>query len=102
MLSKALTEQTSDGNSYESLGGSSDTWGASGSWSPDDFNSNVFYVTIYVDAASGTDYDYYVDHIRVTVYYTEASGYPNSIDGMASVAAVDGMTVTATSAVDGQ
>ncbi len=59
---------------YESLGGSSDLWG--GSWSESDIESSNFGVLIWdYDATASA---LYIDHVRVTVYYTPPAPGPTS------------------------
>jgi len=65
---------TSD--TYKSYGSSGDLWGEA--WTSDDINSTDFGVVLQI---STNDYGgvAYVDHIRITVYYTEAGPtYDNS------------------------
>jgi len=59
---------TSD--AYKTYGGSSDLWGTS--WSPSDINNANFGVVLAVQMSTGTvpPSEAYVDHIRITVYYT--------------------------------
>jgi len=59
---------TSD--AYKSYGGSSDLWGTS--WTASDINNANFGVVLAVQMASGVvpPPTAYVDHIRITVYYT--------------------------------
>jgi hypothetical protein len=58
-------------DTYASYGGSSDLW--SETWTPADINDVDFGVALSVVQA-GDDYGVTasVDHIRITVYYTEA------------------------------
>lgn len=58
---------TSD--AYVSYGGSTDTWGLA--WSNADINSANFGVALSVEVDAGGDATARVDHIRITVYYTE-------------------------------
>lgn len=65
-------------DTYRSFGGASDLW--SNSWTPADINDADFGVGISrtlfrEDAATQTVSS--IDHIRITVYYTEAGGGPN-------------------------
>lgn len=59
---------TSD--AYRSYGGISDLWGES--WTYSDINASTFGATISVIAGSGGTFS--MDHVRITVYYTEAGG----------------------------
>jgi len=62
---------SSDTDTYQSYGGSSDLWGLS--WAPADINSPNFGVAISaIKDASNHDSTAYVDHIRITVYYNSA------------------------------
>jgi hypothetical protein len=55
--------------SYATYGSSSDLWGTS--WSPSDINDSGFGAEIKASNHHGSTYCYaYVDHIRITVYYT--------------------------------
>ncbi|RKX19885.1 MAG: hypothetical protein DRP26_02650, partial [Candidatus Zixiibacteriota bacterium] len=59
---------------YISAGGSSDLWG--GSWSESDIESSNFGVLIWdYDATASA---LYIDHVRVTVYYTPPAPGPTS------------------------
>jgi len=57
-------------DTYDTYGTSSDLWGAS--WTYSDINNADFGVVISLDAGA-TSSAYYVDHIRITVYYTDTS-----------------------------
>ncbi|UCH81010.1 MAG: hypothetical protein JSW20_14945, partial [Nitrospiraceae bacterium] len=61
---------TSDTDSYQAYGGSSDLWGET--WTVADINSANFGVVLSA-TAGGTKTTPYVDHIRITVYYTASS-----------------------------
>ena len=94
---------TSD--TYKSYGGSSDLWGTT--WSESEIESSNFSVYIraqlYKLSSIGQPY-YELDHVRVTVYYTEASsGYTHSVTGVAaaSISAVDGVATASISTVQG-
>lgn len=68
------------------LGGSSDTWGRS--WSDGEFSNANFRARINADqvAFQGTDF---LDHIQITVYYTEeVTAGPNNPGTMANDASV--------------
>jgi len=74
--SSAAIWPTSD--AYQTYGGSTDDWGASLSCS-DVTNSNfgvVFAAESNQTAGKGVDVNFYVDHIRVTVYYTASTPQP--------------------------
>ena len=60
---------TSD--AYASYGGNSDLWGET--WSYTDINATNFGVVLSCGNIVGTQTGY-VDHIRITVYYTEGGG----------------------------
>jgi hypothetical protein len=63
--------QTSDNDTYVSFGGSADLWGTT--WTAADINASNFGVAISaVNNKSGPPetYSAYVDHVRITVYYT--------------------------------
>ena len=57
-------------DAYYSFGGAADVWG--GAWTASDINSSSFgtYFNCYGEGNGAT----YIDHVRITVYYTEASG----------------------------
>lgn len=55
-------------STYISYGGENDLWGES--WSPSDINSSGFGFAISAKTESAPE-DAYIDHIRITVYYTE-------------------------------
>ena len=59
-------------DSYESHGGSSDLWGLT--WTSTDINAADFGVAISAINTFAGDDNAYIDHIRITVYYTEAAG----------------------------
>ena len=60
----------SDTNTYDVIGGPADKWGAS--WSPSDINDSGFGFAMSVTL--GKQDVAYVDHVRMTVTYTAASG----------------------------
>ena len=65
---------TSDPNTYATYGGSTDTWGITGLRGADAKDSD-FGVVLAIQYASGAGtVTAYVDHIRMTVYYTNPSG----------------------------
>jgi alpha-tubulin suppressor-like RCC1 family protein len=58
-------------DTYKSYGGNTDLWGLT--WTPTDINSSNFGVALDIKnnkTGSGATYIGYVDHIRITVYYT--------------------------------
>lgn len=58
---------------YTSYGGSTDLWGTT--WTPTDINASTFGVAISAKGVGGTGTSQaQIDHIRITVYYTVASG----------------------------
>lgn len=61
---KSASYDTTEG--YKTFGSSSDTWGRA--WTAAEINSSNFGAFVKPEAASGT---VSVDHIRVTVYYTD-------------------------------
>ncbi len=63
----------SDDDSYKSYGGSDDLW--SEEWTAGDINDADFGVALSV--SNEGMFVGYVDHIRITVYYTEAPSSPN-------------------------
>jgi hypothetical protein len=72
--SAGATWPTTD--TYASFGGAADLW--SGTWTPSDINNSGFGVTIkaWGNRSDGSETGY-VDHIRITVYYTVASSSTN-------------------------
>jgi hypothetical protein len=63
--------------SYSSAGGSSNLWGTT--WTPADINSANFGIGVsLVRALVAGSTTVSVDHIRSTVYYTDASGQPTT------------------------
>lgn len=99
VTAKSLTMSVTE--SVETLGSSSDTWGAGTAWTAADFNNGNVSVWISYSVAGTTNRTISVDGIGVKVYYTPPAGYPYAIDGMTGVTAVDGMTISASSKVDG-
>lgn len=65
---KTLGEYTTT-DSYCSIGGSNDLWGES--WTASDINSSNFGVAISTFVDTSSDYTVSIDHVRVTVYYTD-------------------------------
>lgn len=59
-----------DSDLYQSRGGVSDLWGET--WSDTDINGTTFGVVISCDGAGNNIA--HIDHIRITVYYTEGGG----------------------------
>ncbi|MFX1265781.1 MAG: CFI-box-CTERM domain-containing protein, partial [Promethearchaeota archaeon] len=67
--STGLSWPSSDTDTYVSYGNSTDLWGLN--WTPADINSSVFGVAISaVKDDSTSNRVAYVDHIRITVYYS--------------------------------
>ncbi|MDO8743221.1 MAG: hypothetical protein Q7J30_01510 [Candidatus Azambacteria bacterium] len=65
------TSEVYDYDSYESTGSSVDQWGET--WTAEDINGSGFGMAISND--SGGSYVTYLDHIRITVYYSDAASY---------------------------
>lgn len=65
------TEWSSDDDIYETYGGATDLWGTT--WTPAEINSSGFGFALAgtINSAFAT-VDIRVDHVRITVYYTEA------------------------------
>ena len=59
-----------DGDTYQSRGGSTDLWGET--WSDTDINASNFGVAIACNGAGNNNI--YIDHVRITVHYTESGG----------------------------
>lgn len=59
-------------DAYATYGSSSDLWGES--WTDSDINSSTFGFVIAAKMFGGVPFAAYVDHIRITVYYTEGGG----------------------------
>lgn len=59
-------------DTYVSHGSSSDLWGET--WSYSDINSSGFGVALSADGTNAYGGQIRVDHIRITVYYTEGGG----------------------------
>ena len=69
---KAKAGTWGESDFYQSYGGEGDLWGES--WTPSDINSSNTGMVIAVDNDTGTGGGIArVDHIRMTVYYTESS-----------------------------
>lgn len=63
-------------DTYASFGGAADLW--SGTWTPSDINNSGFGAAIKAVGNRGDETETgYVDHIRITVYYTVASSSTN-------------------------
>jgi hypothetical protein len=63
---------TSDTDTYQQLGGSTDTWACT-ALTPANVNSTSFGVNILATKSGGANPSagtYHVDHVRITVYYT--------------------------------
>lgn len=88
--SKAGTMTTTE--QYHSFGGATDLWGAAaGFWTVAKINSINF--GSYVQNTQLTSNTLSVDHVRITVYYTESSG--------AQISTVNGVTLANTKTVNG-
>ena len=61
-------------DTYKSYGSSSDKWGLT--WTVNQINSHLFGASISAIYEDDPEFraTFYVDHIRITVYYTEAAG----------------------------
>lgn len=70
--STGATLPTSD--AYVEYGSSSDLWGES--WSASDINNSNFGVVLALEEDSGLNDFCIIDHIRITVYYTEITPKP--------------------------
>jgi hypothetical protein len=57
-------------DTYVSHGGSTDLWGET--WAVSDINGSTFGFAISAEQNDEPDRNGYIDHIRITVYYTEA------------------------------
>lgn len=94
---------TSD--AYKSYGGATDLWGET--WDDTKINNANFGVYfIGVQQRSGKNHSYpYVDHIRITVYYTEggSSSAIKSVNGLAkaSVKSVNGLAIASVKNING-
>ena len=65
---------TTDSDSYDSYGGTSDLWGET--WTLADIQDTDFGVSINASSAgSNGTYDFSIDHVRITVYYTAPVPY---------------------------
>lgn len=61
-----------DPDSYESFGGAADLWGTS--WTPSDINGTTFGVVISATIQDFDSMPSHIDHGRITIHYTEATG----------------------------
>lgn len=59
-------------DTYRSYGGASDTWGTT--LTPSDINNSTFGVQWAGQFEEDNESTIYIDHVRITVYYTEAGG----------------------------
>ena len=57
-------------DAYATYGSSSDLWGLS--WTDSEINASDFGVALLMSEGGGGSFDAFVDHMRITVYYTEA------------------------------
>jgi hypothetical protein len=71
-----INSNISTEDAYHDFGSSSDMWGES--WSPSDINNSGFGVS-YLFNSSTFGVIVYIDHIRITVYYTEATPTPKPL-----------------------
>ncbi len=69
------TQPNSAADTYESYGGSSDLWGTT--WSASEVNASDFGVVFAYTEQDDDNCDVEVDHIRITVTYTEAVPVPD-------------------------
>lgn len=75
---KALVATWGTSDAYSTYGGATDLWGLTWEW--DDFDE-FFGVALQARMADPEEYaDAYVDHIRITVYYTELTIYTLTAD----------------------
>jgi len=92
-------------DSYISYGSSSDLWGET--WLASDINDSDFGVALSAIGIDPDDgYTPHVDHIRITIYYTEtASGPANlkSINGLAkaSIKSRNGLAIASIKSING-
>ena len=85
----------SDTDTYIPYGGSTDKWGLT--WTYSDINSANFGVVISAKKDSNShDRDAYIDHIRMTVYYTPDTTPPTTIDNVPSAWQTSATTITLT------
>ncbi len=71
--------QVPDPGTYVSYGGASNLWGET--WTSADINNSGFGVTIRAQEYESTSNSVFVDHIRITVYYTASVTSAGSITG---------------------
>lgn len=83
------TTEWSTTEAYKSYGGSSDLWGTT--WTPTDINASNFGFVITPQGGAGASVDAQVDHIRITVYYTETS--PGTMTGVQSMTGVSSLII---------
>ncbi|PLX03348.1 MAG: hypothetical protein C0594_10565, partial [Marinilabiliales bacterium] len=74
---------TSDGDSYQTYGGAAILWGTT--WTAADINNANFGVALQARIGDGANASIYVDHIRVTVYYTSTSTLNTITKGSATM-----------------
>ncbi|MCL4415127.1 MAG: hypothetical protein M1365_00275 [Actinobacteria bacterium] len=63
-----------DPNSYKTYGSSSDLWGTT--WSEAEVENSGFGVVVCAKSNNDTNVDIYIDHVRITVYYTVTNTSP--------------------------
>ena len=81
-LNKALTTQWSSASIYYTYGGATDLWGST--WLPSDINSTGFGVAFKARNTSPNAQIANVDHIRITIYYTNTSIGINEMQSQSS------------------
>lgn len=71
---------------YQTYGGATDKWGET--WTDSDINASTFGVAFAAQNNTGTNRQARIDHVRITVYYTEAGGteYTQSVSGTLTTA----------------
>lgn len=102
---KSAGEEWSSVNQYKTFGSNSDKWGET--WTKDDINDTDFGVAMsaYVVGGKIGAGTIYIDHIRITVYYTEggSSSAIKTVNGLAkaSVKTVDGLAIASVKNING-
>lgn len=82
-------------DAYISYGGATDTWGLG--WSNADINNANFGVALSIEADVGGDATARVDHIRITVYYTENATTTSTSSSTSSTSSSTSSTSTSIS-----
>ena len=93
---KARAEYWSTTEGYVPYGGATDKWGLT--WTPAQINAEDFGVSMAVYYGEDESARAYVDHIRVTVYYTEAVGTNMKIKASAAWRDADEIKIKASGA----